>query len=250
MRREIFYPEFEQEKKTQIDSLMFEWKESLPDKEKQIFVEDGFYPYYFSKKPKILFIAKEALEMSKENYINTLFDCYVNEKTVGNKTLNQYSFHKRLLYLAYGILNKKSSLEDFNAMPNASEIGDSFGSESGVSFAFMNISKSSNDKSVQADLDLIDESVAHGTSFIKKEIEILEPDVIITGNIGGLLFKILDKINVIEKLGGTPNECDVCVHEAIIGNKSVPLLDCWHFSNFTKSDFENFYSPICNYLKK
>lgn len=250
MKREVEYPQTESSKLKQISELMSEWKNSLSDNEKAIFVEDGFYPNYFSKKPKILFIGRESLEVSGENYIELLFDSYVNSKKVGSRHLNQNAFHRRLLFLAYGILNRKSTLSDYNAMPSADIIGDTFATENGVSFAFMNISKSSNDKTVQADWGLIEESISNGLQFIKKEIEILEPDVIITGNIGGYFFKIFKEIRVVDRLwSDLDKECDVCIHELSIGGKIIPLLDCWHFSNFKKRDFENFYEPICRYLK-
>ena len=46
-----------------------------------------------------------------------------------------------MLYLAYGIMNNFPS---WNNVPKASEIAKNFATTSGISFAFMNISKTSN----------------------------------------------------------------------------------------------------------
>ncbi len=79
------YPESEGIKLKQIQSLVEGWKAFLLDDEQVLFVSDGFYPHYFSKKPRNLFIGKGALGMAVENYIKTLFDSYVNgEKFQGD----------------------------------------------------------------------------------------------------------------------------------------------------------------------
>jgi len=43
---------------------------------------------------------------------------------------------------------------------------------------------------------------------------------------------------------------DVCVHKVKLNGREILYLDCWHFSNFTKADFANFYSPVCSAVKK
>lgn len=63
------YPESEGIKLKQIQSLVEGWKAFLLDDEQVLFVSDGFYPHYFSKKPRNLFIGKGALGMAVENYI-------------------------------------------------------------------------------------------------------------------------------------------------------------------------------------
>lgn len=236
---------YENEKQKSIDSLMLEWKNSFSEKSRELFVNDGFYPYYFAQKTKILFMGKESLEMAGGNYIDELSECYAKSKKVGGIPLNSYAFHRRILYLAYGILNKKSSLEDFNAMPTADKIGDGFATENGISFAFMNISKVSNETTICADMEIIKKRAEDNKKFIRREIDILEPDIIISGNIGHILAPMFDNFEVVERLGE-----DVCVHKVKLNGREILYLDCWHFSYPKKFDFENFYSPVCSAVKK
>ena len=256
MELKISYPNFEQGKLRQINALMDEWKSALTEEEQKLFVPDGFYPYYFSKKPRILFVAKESTGMRGLAYIDTLFDCYRNEKYIGEKNINQYRFHARMMYMAYGILNGDSTNEDFQNTPFASEIGNNFATERGISFAFINISKSSNQNGTYADKRLIADSYNYGKEFIKREIEILEPDVIISANITDKISDIFGKPNVLERVGGgNGEECDVCAQTIKVNSKDILLLDCWHFSyiggkNNGKKDFEHFYHPVCSLTKK
>lgn len=236
---------YENEKQKHIDSLMLEWRNSLPENSRKLFVSDGFYPYYFAKTPKILFIGKETLEMSGCDYICELLECYVKSKKIGDIPINSHAFHRRLLYLAYGILNGKSTLEDFNAMPCASEIGDCFATENDISFAFMNLSKISNETTIYADMEVIKNRAENDKKFIRREIDILEPDIIISGNIGHILTQMVDNFDVVEHLGE-----DVCVHKVKLNGREILYLDCWHFSNFTKADFANFFLPVCSAVKK
>ncbi len=251
MKREISYPDFEQGKLKQINALMKEWKSSLPEKEQELFVSDGFYPYYFSKKPRILFVAKESTGMLGLAYTDTLFDCYRNEKRIGEKNINQYRFHARMMYMAYGILNKESTFEEFQATPFASKIGDTFGTKDGVSFAFMNISKSSNENGTYANEKLIETSYTHGKKFIKREIELLEPDIIISANVTDKITNIFGEPSVLKRIGGNSKVCDVCAQTIKVNAKDTLLLDCWHFSSVKgKKDFEHFYHPVCEFTKK
>ena len=147
--------------------------------------------------------------------------------------------------MAYGVLNGKSTLDDFNAMPCASEIGDNFATENGVSFAFMNLSKISNETTIYADMNLIKKRAQEGGGFIRRELDILEPDIIVSGNVGHILTQMFDHFEVVGRVGE-----DVCVHKAKLNGREILYLDCWHFSNFTKSDFDNFFSPVCSIIKK
>ena len=250
MNQEISYPDFEQGKQEQIKFLMGEWKSSLPKEEQRLFVPDGFYPHYFSKNPRILFVAKESTGMLGLAYTDTLFECYRNEKRIGEKNINQYRFHARMMYMAYGILNRESTFEEFQATPPASKIGDTFGTEDGVSFAFMNISKSSNENGTYADEKLIEASYEHGKNFIKREIELLEPDVIISANVTKYITNLFGKPNKLKEIGGNSEVCDVCAQTIKVNGKDTLLLDCWHFSSVKgKKDFEHFYHPVCEFTK-
>ena len=67
------YPESERKLKFEIEKLNDRWKNHLVSMtgEKsisEIFVSDGFYPYYTNQKVKVLFIGREALEIAGTNY--------------------------------------------------------------------------------------------------------------------------------------------------------------------------------------
>lgn len=94
-------------------------------------------------------------------------------------------------------------------------------------------------------MEIIKKRAEDNKKFIRREIDILEPDIIISGNIGHILAPMFDNFEVVERLGE-----DVCVHKVKLNGREILYLDCWHFSNFTKADFANFYSPVCSTVKK
>ena len=72
------YPESERKLKFEIEKLNDRWKNHLVSMtgEKsisEIFVSDGFYPYYTNQKVKVLFIGREALEIAGTNYQESLY---------------------------------------------------------------------------------------------------------------------------------------------------------------------------------
>jgi hypothetical protein len=91
----------------------------------------GIYPNYSQQKLKILFIGREARGLSGCDYIDMLFSAYKG-KNIGGTHINQSSFHRRMLKVAYYLNNPDSLLEN---IPSASDISETFGSPSGVSFA-------------------------------------------------------------------------------------------------------------------
>ncbi|HCE42856.1 MAG TPA: hypothetical protein DET40_04860 [Lentisphaeria bacterium] len=244
---EIDYPEFERAKLIELDKLFQEWDSRTKEIElpegytAESMVFDGFYPYYTKQKEKILFIGRESREISGCNYIQVLFNAYKN-KRIGNQHINVSLFHRRMFYIAYGINNGFPKWQD---IPYADRMTDTFGTEKGISFSFMNISKFSNDSdSWQSNWDLIEASYKLGMrSLIEREIEILEPDIIISMNIG-------DKIHSF----GEVNEFKRTdqVNSYILNNvtkKNVLLLDTFHFAAWAKDDIDDFYTPIIEAIK-
>ncbi len=133
----------EQKLHAELSSLLSEWKKIVCTEQSysELFVEDGFYPFYTQQPVKILFVGREALGMAGLNYVDVLFDAYKN-KTVGEKSLDEYKFHRLLFSIAYGIIRRET---DWKKIPYASELADNFGTQGGISFAFMNLSKFSNE---------------------------------------------------------------------------------------------------------
>lgn len=239
------YPTNELLKLESLGELFESWKsicanssnDLLKSKADEI-VWDGFYPNYFGQIRKILFIGRESYTLSGYNYLDIFFKSYRTDKSVGDKHLNQHFFHARMLHIAWGLLN---NIPDWEEIPWASKIGDLFGSESGISFAFMNLCKISNESGeTNSDFAMIDTFCQESTrdrNFIEEEVALLEPDIVITMNLGDRL-KYLGDCKLLER------KPDVSSYELIANGHKALLLDCWHFSA-TKSHVDNYYQPIC-----
>jgi hypothetical protein len=250
-RPTIEYPESEKPSLDLLENLFRDWHQHFASNnsglEKHVadgMVFDGFYPYYFSQKQRILFVGREALDIAGLNYLDTLYKCYRIEKMVGEQPLNQNKFHARMMYIAYGIMNGYPA---WPAIPSATKIGDTFGTEGGLSFAFMNISKLSNESGGwSADWSLIDRAYrlsTEGRNFIQEELAILRPHIVITMNLGDKTGSLgrLTKIHASEN--ATSSWLDTGDHRAL-------LVDAWHFSAPGKNDIAHYYEPICDALRR
>lgn len=217
----------------------------------EYFVKDGFYPGYFSGKyPKVLFIGREtrgtaSFHKSKDRILCDL------EYTFKNSP-NKIPFVRRIFYIYYGILTKGKY--QFCDIPYPVEMvkNEQYG------FAFMNISKYSNDseRSVAANYNLINQFFTDSDltkrNFIREEIELLDPDIIITAN----LWDTKIKQEYLELVFPTKDFVEVKSYknEAILydfqfNQKKIKFIDAYHFSAIG-SDGENFYEPIINLLFK
>lgn len=235
----------EQKLHAELLSLLDEWKKIVctDQTSSNLFVEDGFYPFYTQQPVKILFVGREALGMAGLNYINVLFDAYKN-KVVGGKSLDTYKFHRLLFYIAYRIIHRET---DWKKIPYASELADNFGTTSGISFAFMNLSKFSNEStSWEADNLLIDsfleKSQKAKENLFNKEIELLSPDLIFTMNLEG-------RINFLGEITERQNGNDIDFMRLKAGTRQIPLLNTWHFASPNKSDYQHYYKPIVETLQ-
>jgi hypothetical protein len=236
------YPQSEHQYLTKLSKLFDEWskqKVSFENYSSQDFVFDGFYPHYYSQKIKILFVGRESRGLSGCNYIEVLHKCYRETKQVGERPLNGSKFHRLMLYIAYSLNNQYAEWDD---VPNAAIIGDNFAIESGVSFAFMNLSKFSNERSSwQTINELLNESVRASSShinYIKEEIKILIPDVIVTMNLGEKISLLGENLSELEK-----ND-KVHAYRIRIGDRFSLLLDTYHFSAPNKNDRDYFFDPV------
>lgn len=183
----INYPNEELSLKQAINELNRDWyscicKNSVSDLS-SLYVSDGFYPYYTHQKIKILFIGKESLEVSGD-YIEELFKAIKLGK-IGDKTLNEHKFHALMLYVVYGL---QHNCLDYNNIPCATEISKNFATPNGISYAFMNLSKFSNESGHWISDDALIDSFLRISSmspenYFAKEIEILNPDLIIGMNL-------------------------------------------------------------------
>lgn len=242
------FPACEQNQLKELNALFTQWYESAKDKnfhhnkKAKDIVFDGFYPFFSKQSVKVLFIGRESLGLTGDHYLDTLHWVYKNDAVVGNKKLNQSQFHALKLKVAYGLNNNCCPWEE---VPSAQEISQSFAEEQGISFAFMNLSKLSNESEEwQADWNLIDSFTGaykeNDINFFNKEIAIINPDVIITMNLEGRLSN-LGELEVIE-YGN-----DVSCYNLNCGNRKVLLIDTYHFSAI-KNHKDTFYDPIIKHF--
>lgn len=246
----VSYPADEHATLKKLEQLFADWfrtaetKKFSRDYSANDIVFDGFYPYYLNQKTKILFVGREARGLSGYNYIEVLLNAY-KTKVIDNQHINSSMFHKRMMYIAYGLQN---NMPKWGEIPYAETIAEDFGTAKGISFAFMNISKLSNEsENWQSDWDLINESFAasqgNGLNLIQAEVAILNPDLIITMGLDEKIHAIGD-IEVIAQ-SGPVNE-----HWVTVNGKKVLLLDTFHFTALSKSDTADFYEPICRAVQK
>jgi hypothetical protein len=181
--------------------------------------------------------------MTGDHYLDCLHSCY-KEGKVGEKTLNQSQFHALMLRISYGLNNNNSP---WHKIPAAKQIAEQFATERGISFAFMNLSKFSNDSGhYQADWPLIDNFISSFTNqaenLFNTEIEIIDPDIIVTMN----LERRLETLGELTTLEYTPN---AAYYKIKCGKKSILLMDLYHFSA-AKNHEEAFYTPILRGIEK
>ena len=246
-----------------LDRLFIEWQRQW-DGDTGWFVWDGFYPGYLNMSKKILFWGRDSYDIYNTydlptphcSYISDFIPRYQNGCMDDGKNINRVRFHKLLLQMAYGLLRKRFPIE-WQDILDAKSICDTGRIFNEVSFSFMNLGKLSHEScescGVNADWDKIDLSVnfsTKGRNFIKEEVELLAPDLIIAMNfnenpLGRDYYKAVFGSNII-KSDHDIKDCtlyDVTLSDA----KHVPLLDCWHFSGrFNEEAY--IYRPIVEAL--
>ena len=253
----------EQSIKKKLKDLMTDWRETIKGKEKikfsddekeyfaeEYFCSDGFYPGYFSteNKTKILFIGREARYASQKDRVESDIESFKEDV----KCVNASSYWRRILYIAYGIANEGCIYSD---VPYASEILNEFLENDRFNFAIMNISKYSNDSKNggKSNWSLINrflkDSDLNIRNFIREEIELLEPDLIITANLfnGKIDRTELEKVFSLTRCDSIVGKVDL--YKVTIKNRTIKLMDTYHFSK-PGSDKTLYYEPVMELYKK
>lgn len=207
------------------------------------FASDGFLPYYYRQKPKVLFIARETRYIAGQDNIEIILKkCWENPGGIGGENLL-----RRMLLIAYGI--RHGGTVPFEAL-DPRELCALAGTGGGFSFAFMEISKYSNenDDGASADTDLMrsffENSNIRNRNFIREELSLLDPDLVITMNLwdGKIACEYLELA-----LGEAPfidmPHPSAARRSLVINGRTRPLIDLYHFSS-RKSDGEDFYKPV------
>lgn len=261
---EYFTTEIEKKKRAEILKLMQAWKRVIKQKGKIVFPEDekkydaidyfnsdGFFPGYFKKgRTKVLFIAREARYNSGCDRIKNDLKWFKTAK------INSSSFWRRILYITYGI--KTNGKYTYYEIPYANEILEKMKKENDYGFALMNISKYSNDADdgAKSNFSLINQflkdSELSKRNFIREEISILNPDIIITANLwnGKIKNSELEKIipnKDCKTIKGIKNVA--ALYDFNFNGKIIKLIDLYHFSR-PGSDDKLFYTPTMKLLFK
>jgi hypothetical protein len=255
----------EVEKRKKINLLMQDWRNAIPSIKikfaddnknypaKDYFAGDGFFPSYYSQKIKVLFIGREARWMTVLGY-NDYIATFMLEFFQKNNDHNQRQFTRHLLYIVEGIKSNGSLKFEEVKRKTANGIAKEMVSSNDYGYAMMNISKYSNDSKGGdvANVKLINSFLEHSSlekrNFFQEELAILDPDVIITGNLwdGKIEHKYLDfcfgEKKKIKEIRGK-----AIVYETKVLRKKIKLIDLYAFSS-RYSDKEYFYDPIMKLL--
>lgn len=255
----INYPDDEFLLKKEIGKLNGKWYSFIcrncTSELSSLYVSDGFFPYYTHQKIKILFIGKESRGLAGCDYIEELFNAIKLGK-IGEKTLNQHKFHALMLYVVYGL---QHNCLDYEKIPCATEISRNFATSNGISYAFMNLSKFSNEaNNYEANDSLIDSFLEISSmlpeNYFAKEIRILDPNLII-----GMNLNEDEKMDRHKFLGDLKNPTyygnngQVCAQKLITHHdgeyREYNFIDCYHFSAPNKKWEKDYYSPIVSASK-
>lgn len=249
MRKVLSYPQNEIELLNAINKLMSKWKKL--GSMSTLFVSDGFYPFYTNQRIKILFIGREGIDLAGKNYIEELYKSIKNGR-IGNCHLNSHKFHSRMLRITYAIENRTK--ED---IPQATEISKTFGTEGGISYAFMNISKLSHESQNgdwKTKMELVNRFLEENNNieYLQKEVSLLNPDIIIGMNLGTLYNKLgkrnVDDVKFFGEVkkdnNGKEEDGNVSLQKIEIAGKEFILIDSYHFSYFGVKDKDIFLKPI------
>jgi hypothetical protein len=235
---------------------MKEWKKEISKKPKIVFFDDneeyspeeyfyldGFFPNYYNHDPKILFIAREARKTSGEDFIENSLLYFKSDAKI-----NDSIFWRRIFYILYGIRTKGKI--NFDNIPYPYDFVRELDKNNNYGFALMNISKYSNDREdggKKADTVLINRFLEDSNlsirNYFKEELEILDPDVIITANLWdgkineGYLNICFNDIKPIKSIEGAN------LSTMVINKKNIKIIDLYHFS-MPGSDKNYYYDPV------
>lgn len=264
---------YEDKKAKELKNLLDEWRNFVSKKDKvnngqrsklnpsDCFVYDGFFPGYYSEKKKILFIGRETRN-SNDFVYTTINECFSNNGDLDKGHLNDNNnWWRHILKIFYGIKNEGIS---FKKVPSATKIAHDMCENAEFGFAVINISKYTNNskKNWQTNLKLvhrfIEDSELEKTNFFQRELEILDPDVIISGNLweANIKNEYLELCLPSERRQTPPYRKVESYNPSINywkydlygnGKKMVDFINTYHFSA-RKKDKEDFYNPVMKVL--
>jgi hypothetical protein len=256
-----YFSENEVEKRSELLSLMDDWKKEISLKKKikfyddnknyapeDYFYYDGFFPNYYNQELKTLFIAREARYCSGEDFIENSLNYFKSDAKI-----NDSIFWRRIFYMLYGIRTKGQY--KFDDIPYPYDFIKEIDKINNYGFALMNISKYSNDRDdggKKADVTLmnqfLEDSNLNKRNYFKEELEILDPDIIITANLwDGKIKEEYINICFNEMTSLKHIEGKASLFSMELNNKEIKVIDLYHFS-MPGSDKEYYYDPVIDLL--
>lgn len=264
MSNKFEYSDFEKQKNKELESLFSDWIKQLSKNKTPIdngnkrkktpaacFAKDGFFPGYFDENNlKVCFIGRETRLIGGHDFRDTTKEFFEIDFS------NNKNWWRHILYIVYGIKTKGEF--SYEEIKPANEILDEMIKNNDYGFASINISKYSNDdeSNWQTNINLVHrflkDSELEKTNFFQKELEILDPDVIITANLWNGLIKeeYLNLCLPPEKFINEKKLKDnvAIYYEFNLNDKKIDFIDLYHFSTPGKSDKYCYYNPVMKIL--
>lgn len=264
--------ELKEKMKELLSKAECEVRKSMKD---ALFAYDGFFPLYTTQKIKVLMIGREAYgtystyrkpEEKSVSIIDVAYDEYRHNElfrggcisTFDKKALTRRSvkYPARNIALAYSIITG-----DWNVTAEkVRDIASMLGTPDGISYAYYNFSKLLNqneDKSVRANRKMIRSYALldHKMGILRKEIELIDPDVIITQGFNELCGYI--DFNSFSNLGETSHKDSdkktrkdsPLIIEKLYGKRTIDIIDVRHFSGCNLAYWKETCNRIRDYLK-
>ncbi|MBR4684741.1 MAG: hypothetical protein IKO95_08030 [Spirochaetia bacterium] len=251
---DLFKKSGEENERITLLNLYKKWRK-IPNINNDSFTADGFYPGYFSAKHKVLFIGREPRYAQKTGDKDRVtFDLAWFEKTlIEKKGLGAY--WKRI-YTLDDLIQAEKPVQN-NLIKDAKTILARRKENNNYGIAIINISKyinedekSSGNKSNIKQINTFLKT-PNNINFIRDEIMLLNPDIIIHANLWGCGID-RDYLNQIfpylEKLG---EEGSVILSDFRFNanNKPIKFIQTYHFSA-RKNPKNHFYDPVMKLLSK
>jgi len=253
--------ETEIKKSVELQLLFDDWKAQVATKPPIVFQDDGkayppqdyfaadgFFPGYFEQKTKVLFIGRETRWISGKDFRDTSYNFFKNENVNGS------AFWCKVLYMLYGIQHEGKI--PYAEVPYANEIAKKMVETGNFGFAVMQISKYSNDsdeggtRNIELMNRFLEDSELNKRNFFQEELELLEPDIIITANLWdcGIREEFIEQCfpgKWTDELSPIPKIANHWKYD--LAGKQVDVINTYHFSS-RKATEEFFYEPLMNIL--
>lgn len=240
--RRVYYPSKEHLVLNELDALMSEW--SHAERAGHLFVSDGLFPYYLQQKVRVLFVLRESYRVEWD--ILTECTSHLWREGAIRRNLKATPHYKRILLMLYGIQN---NFPDWKSLPKAETLAVNFGRAGGLSCALMHLRKDTRTGGRDTDWTALRQSVAisRPSDFIRREVSLLAPDVILASGIPSYLHLLADSVATKPTAVIDGN---IRVYPCKINGKRRYIFSIWHLPTPSRSASRCFYYPLKTAMQK